>query len=69
MNLQRALDPLRLCLDCKALETYMGMIRWLLVYIYICIGYNPNLQHYFRSKLKFMHNPTLLSVMTPSVVR
>jgi hypothetical protein len=35
MNLQRALDPLRLCLDRKALGTYMGMIRWLLVYIYV----------------------------------
>jgi hypothetical protein len=35
MNLQRTLDPLRLCLDRKALGTYMGMIRWLLVYIYI----------------------------------
>jgi hypothetical protein len=37
MNLQRALDPLRLCLDRKALGTYMGMIRWLLVYIYIYV--------------------------------
>jgi hypothetical protein len=35
MNLQSALDPLRLCLDRKALGTYMGMIRWLLVYIYV----------------------------------
>jgi hypothetical protein len=67
MNLQCTLDPLRLCLDREALGTYMGMIRWLLVYI--CIRYNPNLQHYFQSELKFMHNPTLLSVMTPSVVR
>jgi hypothetical protein len=33
------------------------------------IGYNPNLKHYFLSKLKFMHNPTLLSVTTPSMVR
>jgi hypothetical protein len=30
MNLQSALDPLRLCLDRKALGTYMGNIRWLL---------------------------------------
>jgi hypothetical protein len=39
MNLQRTLDLLRLCLDRKALGTYMGMIRWS---IYICIGYNSN---------------------------
>jgi hypothetical protein len=37
MNLQRMLYPLRLCLDRKALGTYMGTIRWLLVYIYICV--------------------------------
>jgi hypothetical protein len=36
MNLQSALDTLRLVLDRKALGTYMGIIRWLLVYI--CIG-------------------------------
>jgi hypothetical protein len=34
MNLQRTLDPLRLCLDRKALGTYKGIIRWLLMYIY-----------------------------------
>jgi hypothetical protein len=37
MNLQRALDSLRLVLECKALGNYMGIIRWLLVYIYIQI--------------------------------
>jgi hypothetical protein len=31
--------------------------------------YNPNYQHYFLSKLKFMHNPTLHSVMTLSTMR
>jgi hypothetical protein len=45
----------------------MGVIRWLL--IYICKEYSSNLQHYFRSKLKFMYNPTLYFVMTPSMVR
>jgi hypothetical protein len=37
MNLQRTLDPLRLCLDRKALGTYKGIIRWLLMCIYIYI--------------------------------
>jgi hypothetical protein len=66
MNLQHALDSLRLGLDRKALGTYMGMIRSLLVYI--CID-SSNMQHYFLSKLKFVYNPTLLSVTTPSMVR
>jgi hypothetical protein len=30
MNLQRALDLLRLVLEHKALGNYMGIIRWLL---------------------------------------
>jgi hypothetical protein len=46
----------------------MREIEVAIVYIYMYI-YNPNYQHYFLSKLKFMHNPTLLSVMTPSIVR
>jgi hypothetical protein len=39
-----------------------------IIYIYIYL-YNPNYQHYFLSKLKFMHNPTLYSVTTPSTMR
>jgi hypothetical protein len=35
MNLQHVLDSLRLWLDRKALGIYMGMIRWLLVYVYM----------------------------------
>jgi hypothetical protein len=70
MILQHALDSLRLVLERKALGNYMGNIRWLLkyIYIYICID-SSNLQHYFLSKLKFMHNLTLLSVTTPTIVR
>jgi hypothetical protein len=37
MNLQRALDSLRLVLERKALGDYMGIIRWLLIYIYIYV--------------------------------
>jgi hypothetical protein len=33
--------------------------------IYICID-SSDLQHYFPSKVKFLHNPTLLSVTTPT---
>jgi hypothetical protein len=35
MNLQRALDSLRLVLERKALGMYMGNIRWLLEYVYM----------------------------------
>jgi hypothetical protein len=35
MNLQHALDLLRLVLECKALGNYMGNIRWLLEYVYM----------------------------------
>jgi hypothetical protein len=56
------LDSLRLCLVHKALRVYMGNIRWQLAYIY-----NSDLQHYFLSKLKFVHNPTLLSVTTLAI--
>jgi hypothetical protein len=35
MILQQALDPLRLCLERKALGMYMGNIRWLLEYVYM----------------------------------
>jgi hypothetical protein len=61
MNLQRALDSLRLVLERKALGTYRGIIRWLLVYVYTYID-SSDLQHYFPSKLKLMHNSTLLCV-------
>jgi hypothetical protein len=37
----------------------MGNIRWQLEYIY-----KSDLQHYFLSKLKFLHNPILLLVTT-----
>jgi hypothetical protein len=40
----------------------MGNIRWQLEYIY-----NSDLQDYFLLKLKFVHNPTLLSVTTPTI--
>jgi hypothetical protein len=33
--------------------------------IYICIG-SSDLQHYFPSKLKFLHNPILFPVTTPT---
>jgi hypothetical protein len=62
MNLQRTLDSLRWVIERKALGIYVGNIRWQLEYIY-----NPDLQHYFLSKLKFVHNPTLLSVTTPTI--
>jgi hypothetical protein len=62
MNLQRMLDSLRWVIERKALGIYMGNIRWQLEYIY-----NPDLQHYFPSKLKFVHNPTLPSVTTPTI--
>jgi hypothetical protein len=35
----------------------MGNIRWQLEYIY-----KSDLQHYFPSKLKFLHNPILLPI-------
>jgi hypothetical protein len=38
MNLKRALDSLRLVLERKALGNYIGIIRWLLRYIYM---YSP----------------------------
>jgi hypothetical protein len=31
--------------------------------------YNSNFQHYISARLKFVHNPTLLSVTTSSMVR
>jgi hypothetical protein len=37
MNLEHALDSLRLVLEHKALGNYMGNIRWLFEYIYIYI--------------------------------
>jgi hypothetical protein len=42
----------------------MREIEVAIVYIY-----NFNYQHYFLLKLKYMHNPTLYSVTTPSMVR
>jgi hypothetical protein len=63
----KCVEPVKVGLEHKALGTYKGTVRWLL--IYMGIGYNPNLQHYFLSKLKFMYNPTLLFVTTPSMVR
>jgi hypothetical protein len=69
MSLQRTLDSLRLVLEHKALGMYMGKYQVAArIYIYICID-SSDLQHYFLSKLKFMHNSTILSVTTPAIVR
>jgi hypothetical protein len=62
MSLQNTLDPLRLYLERKALRVYMGKYQ-VANGIYICID-RSDLQHYFLSKLKFLHNPTLLPVTT-----
>jgi hypothetical protein len=35
MNLQRTLDPLMLVIRTQALGKYMGINRWLLVYVYM----------------------------------
>jgi hypothetical protein len=67
MNLQSALDTLRLVLRTQSPRDLYGKYHVVAI-MYMCID-NSKLQHYFRSKLKFMHNPTLLSVTTPSVVR
>jgi hypothetical protein len=39
----------------------MGNLRWQLEYIY-----KSDLQHYFPPKLKFLHNPILLPITTPT---
>jgi hypothetical protein len=57
MSLQNTLDPLRLCLERKALGVYMGKYQ-VAIRVYI---YTSDLQHYFLSKLKFLYNSTLLS--------
>jgi hypothetical protein len=63
MSLQNTLDSLRLCLERKALRVYIGKYQ-VAISIYICID-SSDLQHYLLSKLKFLHNPILLSVTTP----
>jgi hypothetical protein len=71
MNLQSTLDTLRLVLRTQSPRDVYGKYQVaasIYIYIYICID-SSNLQYYFRSKFKFMHNPTLLFVTTPSVVR
>jgi hypothetical protein len=42
-------------------------IVYIYIYIYIYITLTTSIT--FLSKLKFMHNPTLLSVTTPSTMR
>jgi hypothetical protein len=68
MNLQGTLDSLRMVLRTQSPRDLYGSNQ-VATNIYICKEYSSNLQHYFLSKLKFMHNPTLLSVTTPSMIR
>jgi hypothetical protein len=61
------LDSLRLVFRAQSPRDIYGKYQ---VAANICIYIDSsNLQHYFLSKLKFLHNPTLLSVSTPSLVR
>jgi hypothetical protein len=68
MNLQSTLDSLRLVLRTQSPRDLYGSNQ-VVTNIYMCKKYSSDLQHYFLSKFKFMHHPTLLPVTTPSMVR
>jgi hypothetical protein len=68
MNLQCTLDSLRLVLRTQSPRELYGSNQ-VATNIYMCKRYSSDLQHYFLSKFKFMHNPTLYFVTTPSMVR
>jgi hypothetical protein len=63
-----ALDSLRIMLSMESPRVMlMREIEVAIVYIYIYITLTTSIT--FLSKFKFMHNPTLLSVMTSSMRR
>jgi hypothetical protein len=66
MNLRRTLDSLRLVLRTQSPRELYGNYQ---VAANIYIWSRSNSQHYFLSKFKFMYNPTLYLVTTPSMVR
>jgi hypothetical protein len=75
MNLQRALNSLRLVLRTQIPRDVYGKYQvaariYIYIYIYVCICIDSSdSQHYFLSKLKFLHNSTLLFLTTPAIIR